>query len=157
MGFQLYFHTGLFVHVKIGSFPSNLLKAAPGRRNLSGTTRVSRSRPLQEEHLVFIQSLDIKWYLASSEGNVSVPGEQLPPRPLPGSQRTTIPSLKPCCLQGDRGIIRAFSKAGLVPGSAIPGELVPSLRRPGPEPRDIPLPDVMAGAAPEPLLLATSP
>lgn len=90
-------------------------------------------------------------------GNISVPGEQQPPRPLPGSQRRTIPSLKSLCLQGDGGIIQAFSKAGLVPGSAIPGELVPSLRRRGPDPRDIPLPDVTAGAAPDTLLLATSP
>lgn len=42
-----------------------------------------------------------------------------------------IPSLKPRCLQGDRGIIQAFFKAGLVPSSTILGEVILSLRHRG--------------------------
>lgn len=60
VGFQHHFHTGLFVHVKIGSFPLEPTEGSTWMQESIGNRPGLQVLALQEKHLVFIQSLDIE-------------------------------------------------------------------------------------------------
>lgn len=96
----------------------------------------------------------------TERGSASPRGEHLRPRGAAASPSSSRE------LEEDH----PFPEASLPPGrrrdhpgfpqgwfGSCSGELVPSWRRAGPEPRDIPLPDVTAAAAPHALLLSSSP
>lgn len=154
VGFQPHFHTGLFVHIEIGSFPleptegstwmQESIRKHPGFQVLAPPGRAFSVHPIPCYRVILS---------FTQRGTSPFLGSSSLPHPLPGSWSRTSPSLKLRCLQGDRGIIQPFSKAALVPGSAIPGELVPSLCRRG---RTLGISHCPT-SRPEPLLLLLSP